>query len=199
LKGNRSRAGGSAFYYTGRLGSVIVNNCTFDNNDHPNTSFAAIASGGPLTVRNSTFINNVSGCIAAYDGTAEVTHCTFKGNSCISGTVVVAGNIFDGSGTLGGSIVSQGYNLSRDGGGGFLTGMGDQINIDPKLDPLGLQNSGGPTQTIALMPEVRQSIRATVLGWRPISADCRGPSITLPFPMLAAAMGATLAPTRLAT
>src|SRR5205085_1727176 len=35
-------------------------------------------------------------------------------------------------------------------GGGFLTGPADQINTDPLLDPYGLQNNGGPTQTIAL-------------------------------------------------
>ena len=43
-----------------------------------------------------------------------------------------------------------GYNLSSDDGGGYLTGPGDQINIDPLLGPL--QNNGGPTFTHALLP-----------------------------------------------
>jgi hypothetical protein len=48
-------------------------------------------------------------------------------------------------------ITSQGHNISTDAAGGFLTVSGDQINTDPKLDPNGLQNNGGPTKTIALL------------------------------------------------
>ena len=51
---------------------------------------------------------------------------------------------------LGTSITSEGYNLSSDDGGGFLTAGGDQINTDPKLGPL--QENGGPTLTMALLP-----------------------------------------------
>ena len=38
---------------------------------------------------------------------------------------------------------------ASDGGGGFLTGPGDQINTDPLLGPLG--DNGGPTLTHALL------------------------------------------------
>src|SRR5207245_4040288 len=48
-----------------------------------------------------------------------------------------------------GTIVSLGYNLSSDAGGGFLTATGDQINTDPMLGPL--QDNGGPTLTHALL------------------------------------------------
>ena len=47
------------------------------------------------------------------------------------------------------SVTSLGYNFSSDDGGGFLTGMGDQINTDPMLGPL--QDNGGPTFTHALL------------------------------------------------
>src|SRR5205814_2506632 len=50
----------------------------------------------------------------------------------------------------GGTIISHGYNISSDNGGGFLTGPGDQTNTDPLLGPL--QNNGGPTFTHALLP-----------------------------------------------
>ena len=53
-------------------------------------------------------------------------------------------NIFNDGGT----VTSQGYNLSSDDGGGYLTGLGDQINTDPLLGPL--LNNGGPTLTHAL-------------------------------------------------
>ena len=49
----------------------------------------------------------------------------------------------------GGTVTSLGHNLSSDGGGGFLTGAGDQINTDPLLGPL--QDNGGPTFTHRLL------------------------------------------------
>ena len=48
-----------------------------------------------------------------------------------------------------GTVISHGYNLSSDNGGGFLTATGDQINTDPILGPL--QNNGGPTFTHGLL------------------------------------------------
>ena len=56
------------------------------------------------------------------------------------------GNIYNDGGT----VISRGYNLSSDNGGGYLNGPGDQINTDPMLGPL--QDNGGPTSTHALLP-----------------------------------------------
>jgi len=53
-------------------------------------------------------------------------------------------------GTFGSAPQSVGGNLASDDGGGYLTGNGDIINVDPLLGPL--QNNGGPTQTHALLP-----------------------------------------------
>ena len=58
------------------------------------------------------------------------------------------GNCFE----PGGSFSDQGYNLESGTDCGFR-GMGDLQNTDPKLDPNGLQNNGGPTQTLALEPD----------------------------------------------
>lgn len=60
-----------------------------------------------------------------------------------------------------GQITSLGSNLSSDavGGdnntapGGLLNGPGDQRNTDPKLDPTGLRDNGGPTPAIALQTD----------------------------------------------
>ncbi len=46
----------------------------------------------------------------------------------------------------------QGYNLSNDSSCHFTASTSLQ-NTDPKLDPAGLQNNGGPTKTIALQPD----------------------------------------------
>jgi Right handed beta helix region len=51
---------------------------------------------------------------------------------------------------VGGSFVSRDHNLSSDNANGFLTGSGDLINVNPLLGPL--QDNGGPTQTMALLP-----------------------------------------------
>ena len=69
---------------------------------------------------------------------------------CSSDLVMVAGgnclNLFPAT------ITSTGYNLESSTDCRF-TGTGDLQNTDPKLDPNGLQNNGGPTQTLALEPD----------------------------------------------
>lgn len=136
-------------------------------------SGGGIDNGGPLVITNST----ISGNGAAYkqsgrgggisnvsNATLTITHSTISGNSAdnsgggiylgtgtlqIGNTILKAGwqsaNIFNDSGT----VVSHGYNLSSDDGGGFLTGPGDQINTNPVLGSL--LNHGGPTLTHALL------------------------------------------------
>jgi hypothetical protein len=54
-------------------------------------------------------------------------------------------------------VSDQGYNLESATSCGF-TGTGSLQNVDPKLDPGGLRNNGGPTQTIALQSAARPSI-----------------------------------------
>jgi hypothetical protein len=47
-------------------------------------------------------------------------------------------------------VVDAGYNISDDNSCGFGS-IGSSNNTDPKLDPKGLRNNGGSTQTIALL------------------------------------------------
>ena len=56
-------------------------------------------------------------------------------------------NLFADSG---GTFLSQGHNLSSDNGSQFLTSPGDLTNTNPLLGPL--QDNGGPTFTMALLP-----------------------------------------------
>jgi len=129
-----------------------------------------------LTTTNCTIsgnLANVGGGIyneavyAAGDATLTITNTTSSGNSAnyngggisnfgkaagleLGSTIFNAGssgeNIFNSAGM----IISHGYNLSSDNGGGHLTGPGDQINTDPVLGSL--QDNGGPTFTHALLP-----------------------------------------------
>src|SRR5262249_13543893 len=51
---------------------------------------------------------------------------------------------------FGGTIADAGYNISDDNTCGF-TATGSLNNTNPMLNPAGLSNNGGPTQTIALL------------------------------------------------
>jgi hypothetical protein len=55
-----------------------------------------------------------------------------------------------------GTVTDAGYNISDDGRCGFATVTGAQTygdNVNPLLDPSGLQKNGGPTETIALQAD----------------------------------------------
>src|SRR5207244_433024 len=78
-------------------------------------------------------------------------------------TCHVGGTILNNQVNVGGnrSITSDGYNLVSDSGGGDFTSAGDQINTNPQLDPMGLQDNGGLTPTVALVygsPAIDQGV-----------------------------------------
>ena len=103
------------------------------------------------------------------DGTLSVTNSTFSANNAIiaGGGIYNHGSAASIKGTIlaleptgqncsgNASITDDGYNISDDTSCGFAgTGAnGNPIGdgIDPMLDPNGLQDNGGPTQTIALV------------------------------------------------
>jgi CSLREA domain-containing protein len=153
-------ARGGAICNNTRFGNnsvLTVRNCTIVANTAGSQTFAAggaISNLGSdnavanVTVSNSTLSNNT-----ATTGGSIYNEGQSGGNAFVSlDNTIIASNTLGvtlvnvGSGT---SISSQGYNLSTDDGGGFLTAAGDQINTDPKLGPL--QNNNGPTQTMALL------------------------------------------------
>ena len=130
-----------------------------------------------MTIVNSTLSGNSaedSGGGIYSDGEVggsvilEIAHSTLATNSAdvgggiyidaaLAGYVAVEiGNTIFSAGTSGanienveGTVTSLGYNLSSDGGGGFLGATGDRINTNALLGPLA--NNGGPTLTHALL------------------------------------------------
>ena len=155
---------GGGIYNSGTLS--IVNSTISDN--MASSEGAGVYNASTLMITNSTFSGNAAhgsggGCING--GMLLITNSTLSGNSASDGgggvfnlgalhignTVLKRGgsgaNITTGSG---GTVTSLGYNVSSDDGSGFLTGPGDQINIDPLLGAL--QGNGGPTFTHSLMP-----------------------------------------------
>jgi hypothetical protein len=134
-----------------------------------------------LTVTNSTIAGNSGGTLGggiADFATLTLTNCTIASNNVpssgsgggldvVSGTATLYNTIVAlntrGSGAtaddislVGGGTVSaaSAYNVIGTGGsGGLVNGVnGNQVGVaNPGLDPKGLQNNGGPTQTIALV------------------------------------------------
>ena len=147
---------------------VTVIGSTFDSNTAEGAGGGIEFEAATLTVLNSTFSGNSAkelrgGAIAPF-GTLMLTNSTIVGNSAPAGgglynvsVADVKGTIFAGNtgGNCAGdnAVVDLGYNISDDKTCGFIANgsanNGDGVN--PKLDPAGLHDNGGPTQTIAVL------------------------------------------------
>ena len=150
--------------------SLTIENCTFFNNQ-ANDGGAVFASNATVTITNSTFVDNVAttdgGAIETFqDATMLLTNDTFVGNEAMEGgalytnslgTTDVKGSIFaDSTGNnCAGIPITASYSIADD-GSCFTNGTnGNVVESSTSavgLDPLGLQNNGGPTRTIALEP-----------------------------------------------
>jgi CSLREA domain-containing protein len=164
FSGNTAAVGGAIFAAGGIVG---IESSTFSGNAARISGGAIDNAGASVTVTNSTFANNNGGAIESESGGTSVNSSTFSGNQgpaldvTTPGTLTVRGSIL--SQNVGGdcsptkSASDLGYNIADDVTCGFLPSSGTHgqslgDNIDPKLDPTGLQDNGGPTKTIALEP-----------------------------------------------
>jgi cysteine-rich repeat protein len=168
--GATSNGGGGAIYNTG---TMTMMNCALSGNS---AYFAgAISNIGTITLANCTLSGNSvvdganrgGGAISNGGGTARLTNCTLNengaaiwngpscnmfGRGCVYGSVTLANTIIAESAgpSCGGTdpITDGGHNLQFPD-----TSCGETISsLDPLLDPAGVKNNGGPTQTIALLP-----------------------------------------------
>jgi hypothetical protein len=200
VSGASGRGGG--IYNGGSL--TVANSTLSGNSGSATFSFGGgIYNGGSLTFTNSTLSGNsaigVGGGGPAgggiYNtGTLTVTSATLSGNAARglvpgagggianAGTLtirntLVAGNTAAGSPDVSGALNSPGHNLIGDGTGGSGFAASDLVGtssnpIDPKLGPL--QDNGGPTQTMALLPD-SPAIDAGDNAFAPGPYDQRGP------------------------
>ena len=169
--GNSADVGGGGIVNNG--GSVTVANSTFSGNragavGGGGSGGAIYNNSGSLTVSNSTFsgnsaVNGYGGGILNADGAGPltITNSTFTDNSADD----AGGGILNAGGALvrntllanspsgrncSGSITDGGHNLDDGTSCGFSAANGSLSGTDPQLDPAGLHNNGGPTQTVAL-------------------------------------------------
>jgi hypothetical protein len=142
-------AGGGGIF---NFGTLAINNSTLIGNravaqcSSSCSGFGGgifIGEGGMVAISNSTFNgNSATGSTSGIGGNID----THSGGTAILKNTIVANS--PSGGNCGGSVTSNGYNLSSDGTCNF-NGPGDLNNTDPKLGKLG--NYGGPTQTIPLL------------------------------------------------
>jgi CSLREA domain-containing protein len=173
-----SDTAGSGAGVANRGGTLRVARSTFSGNEAilRGGAISNIRGAGVVRVINSTFSGNgadTGGGIANAGGTLNVAYSTFSGNNADevgagivnanvrNSTMRLASSIFANSDNKGNvanicfshpcnaKLIDGGYNISDD-KTSQLPAPTSRNNTDPRLDPDGLQNNGGPTQTIAL-------------------------------------------------
>ena len=167
LSGNSAASTGGAIDHA--IGTLTVTGSTVDHNTAPygggiNSVYTT------LRIDSSTFSNNTAtfgGAIGNGGGTLIINNSTIALNSAnYAGGI----NSWQGNTSLVSTIVADNtapsYADIRNEQGTFSTAYsliennGDQVTstgdsfflVDPMLDPNGLQDNGGPTKTIALLP-----------------------------------------------
>ena len=137
--------------YNSRGSDVSLTSCTFGGNAAQHGG--GIFNEGKISLINCTIAGNGAkawggGFYNNFGGEALVHHCTIASNSA-----TIAGGWATGSPPLSMSttLVSQNRAQSScDNSHGERTDLGFNLEGDVGLDPAGLQNNGGPTQTIVL-------------------------------------------------
>jgi fibronectin-binding autotransporter adhesin len=160
FSGNSSGGGGAIQ----NVLTLRVSGSTFSQNTST-ASGGAIQNTSNLTVTNSTFVANQApaGNGGGIDNvsSATVSYSTFSGNSAQNGggvfsaDTVLQGTILANTasgGNCGGGPIDGGYNIDDATTCGFSTANNSLSATNPLLDPLGLRDNGGPTQTIGLQP-----------------------------------------------
>ena len=150
--GNSANTGGAIF--NSDSGVLSVTNCTFSGNIGTSGGGGAIFTNNGGTVVSSTFSAN-SSVLVVNTGAA-----IFGNGSTITVSNSILANSIGFNCPVGQAVEvigNGGGNISDDSSCGFGSSTGANgktigDSVLPLLDPSGLQNNGGPTDTIALQP-----------------------------------------------
>ena len=127
----------------GNLGTLVVVNSTIADNSASSTG-AGIFSSDALSVYSCTIVANDafngSGGGLSVSGTSDVRNSIVAENMGATST--------DVSGVL-----TAAFNDLFSTAPSIVSGNSNLLNTNPKLDPNGLSNNGGPTETIAELPD----------------------------------------------
>jgi CSLREA domain-containing protein len=139
LSGNSTWGDGGGIF---NHGTLTVSDSTLSGNSAAyNQGGGGIYNAGSLTVSGSTLSGNNA---TNGGGGIEVA----SGDVLLHNTLIAGNGGSDVSGTL---DSASDYNLIGDGSGGLSTAKHNLLGVNPLLAPLG--NYGGPTQTMALLPD----------------------------------------------
>ena len=159
IDSNSATASGGAIFNFGVGGSagLSLTNATINQNTAAQYGGAIYNDGtgggnAAVTLLNCTFNQNSATLIAggiyndALNPGSSGTAILHLANTILRAGASGANLVNDG-----GTLLSDGHNLSSDNAAGYLTAAGDLPVTDPQLDPLGLANNGGLTRTVALL------------------------------------------------
>ncbi len=146
FSGNQAQSSAGAIYNAGSSGTQTITNSTFTANsaqDDGGAIFGDVFS--ILTVTNATFSDNTA---QSHGGNIfSNTGPPHGGPLTVTNSILAYGHP---GGNCSGTVTDGGYNISDDATCKFRGTSVD--STDPLLDPSGLQNNGGLTETIALQP-----------------------------------------------
>jgi streptogramin lyase len=133
--------------FNDRGGTLTVTNCTITGNLAGSGTYDLSGGGG--------LFNNGSGVATVQSSTIAANGADYGDGLSNSGTLnlrnsIVAGNGGSGAPDVSGRLTTSGHNLIGNPAGGTGFDATDLLGVDPLLGPL--QNNGGPTQTMALLP-----------------------------------------------
>jgi predicted outer membrane repeat protein len=135
--------------YNSSMGILTLSQCTLSGNS-ATFQGGAIFNNGTLTLNHSTIANNhADNGGGIYSG--SITDNITLINSIIARNIIIAGfgsDIFNDGTT----VTTNGRNLIGDLTDSSLSADPNLLSGDPKLAPT-LASNGGPTQTIALLPD----------------------------------------------
>jgi hypothetical protein len=130
------------------FGTLRVQNSTVANNTSgANSQGPGIYNDGVLVLDNSTVSGNAAGESSAGGG---IFNEGSDGASLDAANTIIAGNSAPAGPDIFGTFSSRGYNVIGNTLDNTGTTTKDLINVDPLLGPL--QDNGGPTATMALLP-----------------------------------------------
>jgi hypothetical protein len=136
---NTAEFGGAINNYS----ALEVTNSTFSENGGNYGGALYNNAGSTIDVLNSTFSGSI-----AYN---NPIHNESGASLTLSNTILT--NDYSGDNCVGDPVLDGGYNIDSGTSCGFTQTTGSLSDTNPLLDPAGLPDNGGPTQTIALQPD----------------------------------------------